>query len=91
MKTFFRFLQEELFEQSVLITSHLSLKLFKNNFDKRSVSANSLNAMLPEVAIVLSLNKLLKTRKIWIKMFEFIIVKRAKILTQVEIKLLKKI
>lgn len=47
--------------------------------------------MLPEVAIVLSLNKLLKTRKIWIKMFEFIIIKRAKILTQVEIKLLKKI
>lgn len=74
MKTFFSFLQEEVFKQSVLITSHPCLKLFKNNLEKRSVNDNSLNAMLPEVTLVSSLNKHLKTGKIWIKLFEFIII-----------------
>lgn len=93
MKTFSSFLQKEVFKESVLITSHFSLKLFKNNLDRRSVNANSLNAVLPDVTIVSSLNKHLKTGKIWIKLFKFIKIKkreqRAKILTQAEIKHLK--
>lgn len=76
MKTFFSFLQEEVFKQSALIISHLSLKLFNNHLGKRSVNANSLNTMLPEVTIVSFLNKHLKTGKIWIKLFEFIIIKK---------------
>lgn len=60
----------------MLITSHLSLKLFKNNLDKRSVNAGSLNAMLPDVTVVSSLNKHLKTGKIWIKLFKLIIIKK---------------
>lgn len=93
MKTFFSFLQEEVFKQSVLITSHLSLKLFKSNLDKRSVNASSLNAMLPEVTTVLSLNKL----KNWKNLDQSVWIynnnkkERAKILTQAEIKSLKKI